>query len=99
VPVIAAEADPQTCSPYPFAHLRIGQRSALRAAYATLLKERVAGTAPPVKVLPPPVTDWITGANPLIIVEGGCLLCGVGHQMVPVDVVAGRSSKIISHLV
>jgi fluoride ion exporter CrcB/FEX len=42
VPVIAAEADLGTCTPHPFAHLMIGQRQALRAAYAALLKERVA---------------------------------------------------------
>ena len=64
VPVIIAEADPKTCTPYPFAHLMLGQRQALRAAYAVLLKERVARNAPPVLLPPPHLTDTATGAGP-----------------------------------
>ena len=82
VPVIEPQADPRTCSPYRFAHLKIGERQALRKAYAALLKERVARNAPPVKIAPPRVTDLNATASALVPVEGGCLFCGVGHQSV-----------------
>jgi hypothetical protein len=45
VPFMAADASPQTCSPYPFAHLMRGARQQLRGAYASLLRERVARNA------------------------------------------------------
>lgn len=88
VPSIAPEAEIGTCPPHPFAHLMPGQRKALRAAYAALLRERVARTAPPVAIPPPRVTGVHSATSPLVVVEGGCLLCGVGHQSVPAAAVA-----------
>jgi hypothetical protein len=99
VPVMAPESNAGTCSPYRWAHLRFAQRSALRTAYGTLLRERVARTAPPVRIGPPEVSDRITGTNPLIVIESGCLFCGIGHQSVAAAVVAAESRQIISHLV
>jgi hypothetical protein len=88
VPIIAPEADPNTCAPYPFGHLMIGQRQTLRKAYAALLRERVARNAPPVKVPPPRVIDRAYTASALVVVEGGCMICGVGHQKVDAAVAA-----------
>jgi len=48
-PTLAADAQLNTCSPHPWAHVRIGQRAALRQGYAALLKERVASGGPPVR--------------------------------------------------
>jgi hypothetical protein len=62
VPVIEPEADPRTCTPYPFAHLMIGQRQTLRQAYAALLKERVARNAPAVPIPPPRIIDTASGS-------------------------------------
>ncbi len=50
------------CSPYPWAHVTLGQRAALRTAYAAVLRDRLALTQPPVAVACP---------------SHGCLLCGV----------------------
>ena len=79
VPVTAPEADSRTCTPRAWAHLMPGKRTDLRQAYAALLKERAARNAAPVPIPPPPV-GYLTGEIPI---EGGCLFCGVGHQMVP----------------
>ena len=77
---MTAEADPRTCSPYPFAHLMPGARQQLRNAYASLLRERVARNAPPVKIPPPQVIDTTGGASALILIEHGCMFCGLGTQ-------------------
>lgn len=50
------------CSPRPWAHVTVGQRAALRRAYAEVLRDRLALNEPPV-ALPCPTR--------------GCLLCGV----------------------
>jgi hypothetical protein len=80
VPSIQAEAAPGTCTRYRFAHLKIGQRHELRAAYAARLKERVARNAPRVKIPPPPVTDSRSGSARLVLISDGCLVCGIGTQ-------------------
>lgn len=63
------------CNPYPWAHARLSERRRLREAYAVLLRERVALTAPPVKVLPPEPSQSVWSR--------GCLFCGVGHLALP----------------
>jgi hypothetical protein len=52
--------------------------------YAAVLRERVAASAPPVR-LGPPASDAAPGA---IRVEGGCLVCGVAAVEVPAAQVA-----------
>ena len=100
LPMMTPEADPRTCSPYPFAHLMPGARQQLRTAYATLLKERVARTAPPVLLPPPRVTDLGNAASPLIPIEAGCLICGIGSQEVSAAAVAreGREQVFAKQL-
>ena len=68
-PVLAKDANPSTCSPYPWAHVKVGARAALRSAHAAVLRERVAAGAPPVDLSPP---------GPL----AGCLVCGVASVRV-----------------
>lgn len=55
-----------------WAHLTKQQRSALREGYYRVLAERVAASAPPVALAPPPVEEG--KGSP---VEGGCLFCVV----------------------
>lgn len=69
----------ERCNPYPFAHVRLSERRRLRAAYAGLLRERVALTAPPVKVPPPPLGGPATPTAE----ARGCLFCGLGHLVLP----------------
>jgi hypothetical protein len=94
VPSILPEANPNTCAPYAWAHLKIGQRADLRAGYAALLKERVARNAPPVKITPPRVRDQASSA--MIPIESGCLLCGVGTQSVPATQVAREGREYVA---
>lgn len=50
------------CSPYPWAHVGTGQRAELRKAYAAVLADRLALSAPPVHIPCPTL---------------GCVFCGV----------------------
>lgn len=52
-PVLAADARVGTCSPRPWAHVKLGQRLRLRQAYAAVLRERFDANAPPVRLGPP----------------------------------------------
>jgi hypothetical protein len=88
VPVIEPGADPRTCCPHRFAHLKLGERQALRQAYAALLAERVARNSPPIKISPPPVMDVSGGSGALVLIRDGCLFCGVGYQSVTAAEVA-----------
>ena len=54
-----------------------GARHELRTGYASWLRERSARHAAPIKISPPPVTDNRSGSAQLIIIEAGCLICGV----------------------
>jgi hypothetical protein len=96
VPTMLPDADPRTCTRYPFAHVKIGQRAELRAAYAALLKERVARHAPPVKVPPPPVTDRAASSGPLLLIEDGCLFCGIATQVVSAVEVAQEGHQNVA---
>jgi hypothetical protein len=93
VPTMLPDTNPQTCTRYPWAHLKFGQRAELRAAYAALLKDRVARHAPPVRVPPPPVTDRAAASGPLLLIEDGCLFCGIGTQSVPAVEVAQQGGR------
>lgn len=73
------------CNPYPFAHVRLSERRRLRAAYAGQLRERVALTAPPVKVPPPPLEGPATATATPTSTARGCLFCGLGHLVLPAD--------------
>lgn len=86
-PVVARDAAPGTCSPHPWAHVRHGPRQLLREGYAAVLRDRVAASAPPVR-LSPPEPDHDGWAVP-----GGCLVCGVEAVTLPaarVAVLGGR---------
>jgi hypothetical protein len=62
---------------------------------AALLKERVARTAPPVRVPPPPVTDQGTPGPG----RGWLPALRVGHQTVPAAVVARQGRETVAHQV
>jgi hypothetical protein len=49
-PIMAAGAGPNTCSPSAWAHVKMGRRATLSDGYAAVLRERVAASAPPVKM-------------------------------------------------
>jgi hypothetical protein len=70
-------AVPDRADPYAFAHVRESDRVRLRNAYADALRQRVALTAPPVRLVPP------AESGEGFAVTGGCLLCGVGHVDLP----------------
>ena len=78
-PVTARDAAPATANPYPWAHVRHVLRLRLREGYAAVLGERVAATAPPVRLPPPP----LVAEAGTVRVEGGCLLCGVAVVTMP----------------
>ncbi len=61
-------------NPYPFAHVSLVDRGRLRSAYAGMLAEKIATSAPDVR-LPPPTGE-------------ACLLCGVGGVVMPAGQVA-----------
>lgn len=82
------EVDSKTCNPRGFAHLMPGARHGLRTAYALWLKERAARHAAAIKISPPPVTDTRSGSAQLIIIESGCLICGIATQTMPAAEVA-----------
>jgi hypothetical protein len=92
-PVMSEEANTATCSPYSWAHLMPGQRQTLRKAYADLLRERTSRSAPAVLIAPPRVTDIGNPASPLVVIQGGCLLCGVSHQKVSAAAVVRAPSR------
>lgn len=69
------------CSPYPWAHVTLGQRAALRTAYAAVLRDRLALREPPI-ALPCP--------------SGGCLLCGVATiSRSAIEVAHGGGSAVV----
>jgi len=53
---------PGLCSPRPWAHVSLSQRASLRAAFALVLRDRMARHQPPVRLVCP---------------TRGCVLCGV----------------------
>lgn len=65
---------PNACSPYPWAHLSLSARAALRGLYAGHLADKMAALrpAPDLRLTPPDPT------GPGIPVPGGCALCGIG---------------------
>lgn len=89
-PFVAADARLGTCSPSPWAHVRMRQRDALRQGYAALLAERVARSAPPRRLPPPPVEP--AAGSDIVPVPNGCLLCGVSNQVVPAVRIAQAGS-------
>lgn len=66
-PIVGTDTRLDTCSPWPWAHVRLGQPRGIREGYAALLRERVARTAPP-RPVPAPST--------------ACLRCGVATVLV-----------------
>ncbi|GAA6527955.1 hypothetical protein [Intrasporangium sp. DVR] len=86
-PTRAADAQPGTANPRPWAHVRESARSGLRRAYADLMADRLSLSAPPVALAPPPIAprDLPPGAQPL---TSGCLLCGVATVARPALAVA-----------
>lgn len=61
-----------SCSRYPWAHLSLTVRAALRTGYAGVLADRVASSRPEQHLAPP------DPAGPGVPVGGACLTCGVG---------------------
>jgi hypothetical protein len=85
VPYSAPDANAHTCSKSPWAHVKMGQRSALRDGYAAMLRRRVAANAPPVKISPPTLTAPPGAAGNEVAVNSGCMFCGVGYQLMSAD--------------
>ena len=81
-PVLVAGADPQTCVITAWAHLMPGARQQLRTGYANLLKQRVARSAPDVRLPPPSPPD---GGPEVVPIPDGCLICG--RSQVPMSAV------------
>lgn len=75
------QATPGLANPTPWAHVTSERREKLRTAYSALLRERVSTSSGP-RLLPPPPPSADT---PALLVEGGCLMCGVNHVAVPAD--------------
>jgi hypothetical protein len=90
------EVDPQTCNPHRFAHVKIGQRAELRTGYALWIRERAARHASAIKISPPPVTDVRSGSAQLIIIQAGCLICGVATQTMPAVEVAQHGRMTVA---
>ncbi|KRC89493.1 hypothetical protein ASE25_07810 [Terrabacter sp. Root85] len=86
VPLIEAGASPATCSPYRWAHVRLGARAQLRQAYGAMLAEMVAATAPDVR-LAPPFPPFPQRAGEVFAIHG-CLMCGVEAQTLPAQEVS-----------
>lgn len=65
------------CSPYPWAHVRVSERAALRAAYGAALRDSLALSQPPVVIACP---------------STACLMCGVSTITRPAIEVSRRGS-------
>jgi len=91
-PVREADAHPDTCSPHPWAHVRESNREPLRSSYAKVLSERIAMTAPPVRLTPPMLTpNDLTGST--TPAHGACLFCGIGAVTMPAPQVARAGGR------
>ncbi len=64
-----------------WAHVTEDDRASLRAAYAAMLRDRLARHAPPEGITPPPLDPFDRGGA--LALTGACLLCGVGSVVVP----------------
>jgi hypothetical protein len=73
-PVLAADAYPGTCNPYPWASVRGVARLHLREGYGAMLADRVARSAGPAALAPPSPEATIAA----VTLGSACLLCGVG---------------------
>jgi hypothetical protein len=95
VPIMSADADTSTCSPSAWSHVRLSQRRAIRDGYAKLLRERVAASAPAVKISPPPIDKEDISPHNEAPIPAGCLFCGAATQTmsaVGVEKLGGRSA-------
>jgi hypothetical protein len=73
------------CSPRPWAHVTLTQRAALRAAYAAVLRDRLALSAPLVAIRCP---------------SGGCLLCGISSvDRAAIEGASRGGTDAVSHAV
>ena len=80
-----AQADPQTCAPYPWAHVRQGTRRSLRLGHAAVQADR---RREEILLAPPPITDLGPVYQPSVPVPGGCMLCGYRGPVVPAAEIA-----------
>ena len=74
-------ARPMRANLRPWAHVRASDRARLRTAYGNLLGERVALSAPPIPLPPPPIRTSL-GPDDLAVPDG-CLFCGVHAVPLP----------------
>lgn len=79
-PIRSRTAVAHTANPRPWAHIHDDTRANLRAAYAHLMADRLARSAPSVALAPPPLPAEL--GHGVQAVGGGCLLCGVGQVTV-----------------
>ena len=86
-------ARPVKHSSPPWAHVGERARADLRAAYATVLRERLTVGSPDVKLTPPTVEYW----SPDVPAPGGCLLCGVRAVAVAAAEVARVGGSQAAH--
>jgi hypothetical protein len=67
--------------PVAWAHVTEDDRATVRAAYAGVLRDRLARNAPPEGITPPPLDPFDRGTA--LALTTACLLCGVGAVTVP----------------
>ena len=67
--------------------------SSRNSAYAAL-QERVARNAPPIRIPPPRITYLASASQ--VLIEGGCMFCGVGHQSVSAVMVAQQGRENVA---
>lgn len=87
-PVRAADARPGTAAPRPWGHVRESTRLGLRRAYVHAMADRLALSAPPVALAPPPLPP-----SRSLPVPGGCLVCGVASVSLPAVQVARAGGR------
>lgn len=91
-PVRLADARPGTANPRPWAHVRESTRLALRRAYLGTMADRLSLSAPPVALVPPPVSVP-SGTGRTLAVPSGCLLCGLASVSRPAVAVARAGGR------
>jgi hypothetical protein len=95
-PIRARDARPGTCSPRPWAHVRLSLRATLREGYAAVLRERVTLSAPPLRIPPPALTPRDLAGSPgteAVAALGACLLCGIAAVTLPAAHVAREGGR------
>lgn len=85
-PVRLSGARPGTAGPRAWSHIRESTRADLRTSYARTMAERLALSAPPVHLSPPPLGPNVSTTS--VRVETGCLFCGIATVARPARIIA-----------